>query len=144
MGFCWNLAGRVAYISPMRWSFFVVAVLLSGCGGGLERVAFASDLLTYTPGSRVGLSLVNVSATALGINLCLSRVVSEDGQTPGPSDGESCVLEATRLEPGERLDARKGLPAALPAGTWRYETTIRLPSGAGEKVLTPAFKVTAN
>lgn len=134
----------MAYISPMRPSFFVLAVLLSGCGGGLERVAFATDLLTYAPGSRVGLSLVNVGATDLGINLCLSRVVSEDGQTPGPSDGESCMLEATALAPGARMDARKGLPVSLGAGTWRYETTIRLPSGAGEKVLTPAFKVTAN
>lgn len=113
-----------------------------GCGGGLERVAFATDLLSYRPGGRVGLSLVNTSSTSLGINLCLSQVVSADGKTPGPSDGESCVLEPQPLEPGARLDVRKTLPATLTPGTWRYETTIRLLNGAGEKVLTPAFTVT--
>ena len=119
-------------------------VLLPACGGGLERVSFATDLLSYRPGGRVGLTIVNTSATHLGINLCLSRVVSEDGATAGPLDGETCVLEPQGLAPGERLDARKTLPAATAAGTWRYETTIRLASGAGEKVLTPPFTVSAN
>jgi hypothetical protein len=136
--------GRLAYIGAMRRGFWLLAFLLPACGGGLERVSFATDLLSYQPGGRVGLSLVNTSATSLGINLCLSRVVSEDGATTGPADGESCVLEPTPLEPGQRLDARKTLPAATGSGTWRYETTIRLPSGLGEKVLTPTFTVTAN
>jgi hypothetical protein len=118
--------------------------MLPACGGGLERVSFATDLLSYQPGGRVGLTLVNTSATNLGINLCLSRVVSEDGATPGPVDGEACVLEPTALEPGKRLEARKTLPATTAAGTWRYETTIRLANGAGEKVLTPPFTVSAN
>lgn len=115
-----------------------------GCGGGLERVAFATDLLSYQPGGRVGLSLVNTSATTLGINLCLSQVVSADGKTPGPADGESCVLEPQSLAAGERVEVRKTLPARTAAGSWRYETTIRLPSGAGEKVFSPVFTVTTN
>lgn len=128
----------------MRRSFWLGCLLLSGCGGGLERVSFATDLLSYQPGGRVGLSLVNTSSTVLGINLCLSQVVSADGKTPGPSDQESCVLEPQPLEPGARVDARKTLPAAVTPGTWRYETTIRLVTGAGEKVLSPAFTVTGN
>ncbi len=114
------------------------------CGGGLERVAFSTDHLSYQPGGRVGLSLVNTSSTVLGVNLCLSQVVSADGKTQGPSDGESCVLEAQPVEPGARVEVRKTLPARISAGTWRYETTIRLPSGAGEKVLSPPFTVTGN
>lgn len=114
------------------------------CGGGLERVGFATDLLSYQPGGRVGLFLVNTSATTLGINLCLSQVVTADGKTTGPSDGESCVLEPQPLEPGARVEVRKTLPASLIPGTWRYETTIRLVNGAGEKVLTPAFTVTGS
>ena len=110
----------------------------------MERVSFATDLLSYRPGGRVGLSLINASATSLGVNLCLSRVVSEDGKTPGPADPESCVLEPQPLEPGGRVDARKTLSTAIPPGTWRFETTIRLPSGAGEKVLTLPFTVTTN
>lgn len=128
----------------MRRGTWLLAFFLSGCGGGLERASFATDLLSYRPGDRVGLALVNASATSLGINLCLSRVVSEDGATAGPVDGESCVLEAEPVEPGQRVEARKTMPPTIAAGTWRYETTIRLLSGAGEKVLTPPFTVTAN
>lgn len=122
----------------------LVAVVLSGCGGGLERVAFATDLLSYAPGGRVGLSLVNTSATNLGINLCLSRVVSEDGKTAGPVDAESCVLEPQPLEPGARVEARKTLSTTVAAGRWRYETTIRLANGNGETVLTAPFTVSGN
>ena len=118
-----------------------VLLVLSACGGGLERAAFDTDLLTYRPGTRVGLSLVNVSATTLGINLCLSQLVQEDRKTVGPSSGEACALEAEGLEPGARVDARKTLPASTPAGTWRYETTLRLPSGDAEKVFTQPFTV---
>lgn len=127
----------------MRRGTWLLTIFLSACGGGLERASFATDLLSYRPGERVGLSLVNTSATNLGINLCLSRVVSEDGATAGPGDGESCVLEADPLEPGQRVDARKTLPSTIAVGTWRYETTLRLVSGAGEKVLTPPFTVLA-
>jgi hypothetical protein len=128
----------------MRRSLWLLTVFLAGCGGGLERVAFATDLLTYAPGGRVGLSLVNTSATNLGINLCLSRVVAEDGKTAGPADPEACVLEPQPLEPGQRVDARKTLAPTIAPGRWRYETTIRLPSGSGEKVLSPVFTVSAN
>lgn len=128
----------------MRQCFWLVLVILTGCGGGLERVSFATDLLTYAPGRRVGLTLVNTSATPLGINLCLSRVVSEDGATAGPADQETCVLEPQPLEPGQRLDGRKSLATTIAPGRWRYETTIRLTSGLGEKVLTPVFTVSTN
>ena len=110
----------------------------------MERVSFSTDLLSYRPGTRVGLSLLNAGATDLGVNLCLSRVVTEDGKTPGPADPESCVLEPQPLKPGERVDARKTLSTSIVPGRWRFETTIRLPSGAGEKVLTSPFTVTAN
>lgn len=128
----------------MRRSLLLGAVLLTACGGGLERVAFTTDLLTYKPGDRVGLSLVNVSSSSLGINLCLSRLVSNDGQEPGPADSESCTLEPMALAAGGRLEHRKTLPAEAKPGTWRYETTIRLGTGAGEVVLTPSFNVTSN
>ncbi len=140
----WNDRPGVAYISPMRLRFVLLATLVSGCGGGLERVAFSTDQLSYQPGGRVGLTLVNTSATNLGINLCLSRVVSQDGKTPGPADGESCALEPQPLEPGARVDGRKTLSTSIAPGTWRYETTIRLANGAGETVLTAPFTVSGN
>ena len=72
----------------------------------------------------------------------VSQLVQEDRKTAGPADGEACQLEATPLAPGERFDARKLIPAETPAGTWRYETTLRLPNGNAEKVFTPPFTVT--
>jgi hypothetical protein len=125
----------------IRWSSLVALLSFASCGGGLERASFDTDLLSYEPGGRVGLSLVNVSTLTLGINLCLSQLVQEDRKTTGPADDESCSLEAIPLAPGERFDARKLVPAATPAGTWRYETTLRLPNGTAEKVFTPPFTV---
>lgn len=119
----------------------LLLLALSGCGGGLERAAFDTDLLSYRPNDRVGLVLVNVSDLTLGVNLCLSQLVQEDRTTAGPADGEDCQLEASPLERGQRLDARKVIPAATPAGRWRFETTIRLPSGTSEKIFTPPFDV---
>jgi hypothetical protein len=128
----------------MARSILLLAVLLCGCGGGLERAAFSTDLLSYAPGGRVGLALVNASATTLGVNLCLSRVISEDGKTPGPAGSESCELEPMALEPGARTEARKTLPTTTPTGKWRYETTIRLANGSSETVLTQPFTVGGN
>ncbi len=128
----------------MRSRLVLLAILFCGCGGGLERVAFATDLLSYRPGGRVWLSLVNTSATRLGINLCLSRIVSEDGKTAGHADAESCVLEPEPLEPGNRVDARKTLSSTVAVGRWRYETTIRLANWTGETVLTAPFEVSGN
>ncbi|HEY1087978.1 MAG TPA: hypothetical protein VGE37_09795 [Archangium sp.] len=119
-------------------------LLLTACGGGLERAAFATDQLTYGPSGRVELSLVNTGATTLGINLCLSTLVSEDGKTSGPRNVETCDLDATLLEPSQRVTVRKQLPSGVTPGNWRYETTIRLPSGSSEKVLTSPFTVSAN
>jgi|APLak6261679142_1056127.scaffolds.fasta_scaffold00079_7 hypothetical protein len=126
----------------MRHRLALLSVLLfTACGGGLERVSFVSDLLSYRPGGRVALTMVNTSAQPLGINLCLSQLVGEDRQTAGPAGVEMCDLAAEPLEPGDQLEVRKVLPSGTPAGTWRYETTIRLPSGLGEKVFTPPFTV---
>jgi len=120
---------------------FVWGFLLCACGGGIERAAFVTDALTYAPGGRVELQLENVSATQLSVNLCLSQLRKEDGSDPGITNVETCDLEQTRVKPGERLSDRKTMPSGVPAGKYRYEATITLPSGAGEKVLTPVFTV---
>ena len=67
--------------------------------------------------------------------------MKDDRKTVGPADGETCVLEAEGLEPGARVDARETLPASTPAGTWRYETTLRLLNGNSEKAFTQPFTV---
>lgn len=126
----------------VRRFLLVVGLTCSACGGGLERASFVTDLLTYTPGGRVGLSLFNTGGQTLGINLCLSRLVDADDRvTAGPSDGETCVLEAEPLEAEGRVETRKVIPRNTPLGVWRYETTLRLPGDRGEKIFTPEFVV---
>lgn len=119
----------------------VLGVVLVGCGGGLERVTYVTDALTYAPGGRVELALENVSAYDVKVNLCLSQLRKPDGSDAGLTDAETCDLAQQRLKPGERVSARKLLPTATPAGKYRYEATITLPGGAGETVLTPVFSV---
>ncbi|MFT3710836.1 MAG: hypothetical protein QM817_24695 [Archangium sp.] len=127
---------------PRGVAFLLVASLGSlGCGGGLERVSFSADDVSYARSARVGLSLTNVSPVAVGVNLCLSQLVSADGKTTGPSEAAGCALEPVPLQPGDFVESRKTIPAELAAGKWRYATTIRLPNGAGEKVLTDEFEV---
>lgn len=125
----------------MRFVVLVLALGAVGCGGGLERASFAADDLTYARSGRVGLSLTNVSTIKLGVNLCLSQLISADGKTMGPSEAASCELEPKIIEPGDSVESRKTIPANLAPGRWRYATTIRLPTGAGEKILTQEFDV---
>lgn len=118
----------------------VLVVLLAGCGGGLERVSYVTDHLTYAPGGRVEISLTNVSATDLRVNVCLSRLVLENGESAGPGTEACGDLEAEVLKPGDERSVIKTVPATV-SGRFRYEATITLPSGAGETVLTPVFTV---
>lgn len=114
---------------------------LSACGGGLERVTYVTDALSYAPGGRVELALENVSAYDVKVNLCLSQLRKGDGSDSGLANVETCDLEQQRLKPGERVTERKLLPSGATPGTYRYEATITLPGGAGEMVLTPVFSV---
>jgi hypothetical protein len=57
---------------------------------------------------------------------------------------EACDLDLQLLEPSQRVVVRKQLPAGVTAGSWRYETTIRLPSGNSEQVYTAPFTVSAD
>lgn len=116
-------------------------LVLAGCGGGLERVTFVTDQLNYIPGGRVMLSMSNVSATDVKVNLCLSRLVDEQGEAVGVANNESCdAFEAQLVAPGEQLFERKRMPTSV-SGRLRYEATITLPSGSGERVWSPVFTV---
>lgn len=119
----------------------VCGLAFAACGGGLERVTYVTDALSYAPGGRVELSLENVSAYDVKVNLCLSQLKKGDGSDSGLANVESCDLEQQRLKPGERLTERKTLPVGATPGTYRYEATITLPGGVGETVLTPVFSV---
>lgn len=134
---------RVCYQpEPVRTLRVLLVVLaFSSCGGGLERVTYVTDALTYAPGGRLELALGNVSAFDVKVNLCLSQLRKEDGSAAGISNVETCELEQLPLKPGERLTERKTLPPETAPGRYRYEATITLPNGSGETVLTPVFTV---
>lgn len=125
----------------MRRGALPLFLTLAACGGGLERVSFATDGISYARSGRVGLSLTNVSTGTVGVNLCLSQLISADGKTMGPSDAATCELEPRPLEPGDSVEGRKTIPATVTPGRWRYATTIRLGNGAGEKILSQEFDV---
>ena len=126
-----------------RLVLLVVCLAAASCGGGLERASFSADGVTFAHGERVGLTLTNVTQGQLKVNLCLSQLISADGKTTGPSEAASCdSLEPSPLEASKSVNARKSIPASLPAGRWRYETTITLPNEKTEKVLTQEFDVT--
>ncbi len=116
-------------------------LLLSACGGGLERASYMTDAITYAAGARVELRLVNVSARDLRVDLCISQLVKEDGAGADLPGDEDCPLEQVQLAPGEEARTLKTLPSDTPAGRYRYEATIVLPIGAGERVFTQPFTV---
>lgn len=127
----------------MRNSWLIAATVFAACGGGLERVAFVTDQLTYQPGKRVGLSLVNVSGNTVGVNLCLSRVVDSKGlPVTNVQLDERCDSEFQRLDPSVQFDGRKVLSPDASTGQWRFETTVRLASGGEERVYSNFFTVT--
>ncbi len=117
------------------------AFFLLACGGGLERASYATDALSYAPGGRVQLSLGNVCDRELGANLCISQLVTEAGEPTGLSDDELCDVAMQPLLPGERLVHRKTMPVDTPPGRYRYEATIVLPNGLGERIFTEVFTV---
>ncbi|MGV3625904.1 MAG: hypothetical protein ACO1OB_34155 [Archangium sp.] len=118
----------------------ICVLLLAGCGGGLERVSFVTDQLTYEPGGRVMLSMGNVSASEVKVNLCLARLVDEQGESVGVSNVETCEFENETIPAGEQRSVRKTMPSSV-SGKLRYEATIVLPNGRGETVLSPVFTV---
>ena len=62
------------------------------------------------------------------------------GESAGANVETCSDLEAEVLAPGAERSVIKTVPATI-SGRFRYEATITLPSGAGERVLTPVFTV---
>ncbi|HXG59302.1 MAG TPA: hypothetical protein VNL91_09790 [Thermoanaerobaculia bacterium] len=91
---------------------------------------------TQPSGGAVRLTLVNESAAAVGYNLCQSRLQRRSGRDWTPvQTGEVCTMELRSLPPGQRAIFDKTLPPALPAGEYRYVTSVETPAGTPQRVL---------
>jgi hypothetical protein len=95
------------------------------------RSPLAGAALTAAPtGQEVRLTLVNHSKSALGYNLCASRLLKRTGQTWTPVTTQVvCTMELRVLQPDETAEFTHALPPGLPAGEYRYGTSIEMPLG---------------
>lgn len=77
------------------------------------------------------LTLDNGSTEPIGYNLCTSQLQRQNGNdwTNVPTD-EVCTMELRTLNPGADATFEKRLPAGLPAGVYRYVTSIENPVDA--------------
>jgi hypothetical protein len=132
---------------PLR---FLAAALLGACGmsGGSNNAAQGVTLQvspeTVAPGGSVTLTLRNDSTVAVAYNLCTSGLERRrDGGWETVPEDRVCTMELRSLGPGAQDRYTVRLPAALPAGEYRYQTSIELPVGGGHRVLqTGPFRVT--
>lgn len=125
------------------------ALLLSACGYPVHNapvptppgdVTLAASPPQASAGSTIVLSLANGSALEIGYNLCTSALQSASG-TVVQTD-RVCTMELRILAPGATATYNHELPASLPAGTYRFSTSIeRMQSGDRTSVTSNAFEV---
>jgi len=85
------------------------------------------------------LTLDNGESHQIGYNLCSSLLERRDGTmwTAVPTD-EVCTAVLLTLNPGRDATFEKRLPSDLPAGEYRYRTSIESPLGMPMTVITTA------
>jgi hypothetical protein len=130
----------------------VLAVLLSGCASpdSAARPAGVAELgvtpAAAGPGDEVMLTLENRSEGELGYNLCpavLERRENGEWEERPESPAEVCTMELRMLGPGNTSSFRHTLPTGLPAGTYRFRTTVEAPLGVDRvEVVSAPFEVT--
>ncbi len=93
--------------------------------------------------ARVRLILQNGSNGAVGYNLCTSGLQKRNGPAwEQVGTGDICTMELRSLPPGQDATFEKRLPEDLPAGEYRYSTSVEIPMGNAQvRVATSAFAV---
>lgn len=112
---------------------------------GAERV-LATDRDSYAAGSVAVIRLTNRYDHALGYNLCHSVLERQQGVAweTAPREGDRvCTMELRLLDPGRSVTYEFRLASSLPAGAYRFRTTLEnMRTGAREPVVSNAFTVT--
>ena len=123
----------------MRFYAGVLAsILLVGCALQPDAPApvfptpaglrFAVEPQTAAPGATVTLLLINRSPHLVGYNLCGSSLERYDGASwRGVPVTGVCTRELRIASPGQTVSYTIRLPAALPAGKYRFSTGIESP-----------------
>lgn len=91
----------------------------------------------------IRLALDNGSRSPIGYNLCTSMLQRREGSawTSVPT-GEICTMQLSTLNPGHDATFEKRLPASLPAGEYRYVSSVESPLGTSAvRIATDPFPV---
>jgi hypothetical protein len=151
----------------MKLVALVLVASVSGCAG----YSFSANHSTYAPGSRVTITLRNLSIRELSYNLCgveldhrsgdrwlqvdyRVHLIDENGRDQEFKSGEyTCNAVLRALGPGSWSTARIWLDPTAPDGEYRFRTGIELgrksvwlftygrSRGFGGSVVTPTFHV---
>ncbi|HEX7707233.1 MAG TPA: hypothetical protein VF701_12310 [Thermoanaerobaculia bacterium] len=100
----------------------------------IDAVRFSVERVSATT---VRLMLDNGAEHRIGYNLCHSALERRAGDTwtqAGTSD--VCTMDLRILNPGHDATLEKQLPATLPAGEYRYVTSIESPLGTTQNGIT--------
>jgi hypothetical protein len=91
----------------------------------------------------VRLALDNGAPDPIGYNLCSSALQRRDGTAWTPvATNEVCTMQLLTLNPGHDATFEKRLPANLPAGDYRYLTSVESPLGTPQTgITTDPFRV---
>lgn len=130
-----------------RWRILLgsAALWLGACGEPLGDAALTTDSSEYVPGSQLTLRLHNGSTEALGYNLCfvsLQRHTEAGWESVPATEQELCQAIQHQLAPGHAESAQRLLAGTLPAGEYRFLTTVEW-DGEREAVASPPFLVVA-
>jgi hypothetical protein len=118
----------------------LVAVLLCGCvpADPAQGPAGVADLRVSPAEARAGeevmLTLENRSDRELGYNLCpavLDRRTDAGWEEWPEAPAEVCTMELRTLAPARSGSYRHTLPSGMPAGEYRFRTTVEAPLGEG-------------
>jgi hypothetical protein len=128
----------------MKFFTIVLALALSACAPLQSRDgAVTLDAERVSP-ETVRLTLRNGSASAVGYNLCASVLEHETGTTWSQvRTDDVCTMELRTLAAGESATFDKRLPTDLPAGDYRYLTSVESPLGTAQSgIASDSFPVT--
>lgn len=89
------------------------------------------------------LTLDNGEFAPIGYNLCHSALQRRDGTAwSDAGTGDICTMQLLTLNPGADATFEKKLPGGLPAGEYRYLTSVESPVGTPQVgVASDAFSV---
>jgi hypothetical protein len=118
----------------------------AGLGAGDPERVLATEKESYPAGATASLRLTNPFRHALGYNLChslLERQSSGAWRTAEFENDRVCTMELRILQPGGTATYDLPLSPRLPAGDYRFRTSVEnMSTGTREQVVSNTFPVT--